>query len=141
MVELDVSELKGLADLLDTAPEQAIRAAHGAGIVVGARIHQAAKAAAPEDTGLLRSKGIRRRSWRTKDACHTDIFTVPITHPVGEGGEAKPYNVGFYVEYGTSKMPPRPFLSSQMATGGPAYEAAVIDALDPLVKPGPEPTE
>ena len=132
MADLDVSELVGLADLLDTAPEQAIRAAHGAGIAVGAKIHQAAKAAAPENTGWLRSKGIRRRSWRTKDACHTDVFTVP---------DEQGHNVGFFVEYGTSKMPPRPFLSSQMVAGGPAYEAAVLDALDPLVKPGPEPTE
>lgn len=132
MAELDVSELKGLADLLDSAPEQAIRAAHGAGIREGAKIHQGAKAAAGEKTGWLKSKGIRRRSWRTKDACHTDIFTVENEDGV---------NVGFHHEYGNSTTPPTGFLSSQMATGGPAYEAAVIDALDPLVKPGPEPTE
>ena len=141
MAELDVSELVGLAELLDTAPEQAIRAAHVAGIAGVKKIQADAVADAPEDTGLLKARGLRRRSWRTKDSCHSDVFTVPIAHPTKGGGEAEPQNVGFHVEYGNSTTPPNPFLSSQMAAAGPAYEAAVLAGLDPLVKPAPEVTE
>lgn len=141
MADFDVSELVGLADLLAEAPEQAIRAAHAAGIAVGAKIHADAKAAAPQDSGELAKSGIRRKSWRTKDGCHTDIFTVPVASGGTEGSDPKPRPVGFFVEYGTAGTPPNPFLSSQMVAGAPAYEAAVLAGLDPLLGgrgPGPK---
>lgn len=126
MVDIDLSEVADLARILDEAPEQAARVAHEAGIAVGAVMQAGAKAAAPRDSGDLATKGIRRRTWRTKQGSHTDVFTVPVE----SGGKLR--NVGFFVEYGTSKIPPNPFLSSQMTAGAPAFEAAIIAGLDPL---------
>lgn len=123
MVDIDLSEVVDLARILEEAPEQAAKVAHEAGIAVGAVIQSAAKAAAPKDTGWLRSQGIRRRTWKSKGGSHTDVFTVP-----DEDGQ----NVGFHVEHGNSHTPPNPFLSSQMVTGAPAFEAAIVAGLDPL---------
>lgn len=132
MADLDVSELAGLADLLETAPEQAIRAAHAAGVAGVRKIQADAQQAAPQDRPWLAKQGIRRRSWLTKNASHCDVFTV---------ADEKGRNVGFHVEYGNSSTAPNPFLSSQMVAAAPAYEAAVIAGLDPLVKPAAEVTE
>lgn len=126
MVDIDLSEVVDLARILEHAPEQAARVAHEAGIAVGAVMQAGAKAAAPRDTGDLATKGIRRRTWKSKEGSHTDVFTIPVQ----SGGELR--NVGFFVEYGTSTTPPNPFLSSQMVAGAPAFEAAIIAGLDPL---------
>ena len=126
MVDIDLSEVADLARILEEAPEQAANVAHQAGIAVGAVMQAGAKAAAPRDSGDLASKGIRRRTWKSKEGSHTDVFTVPVE----SGGKLR--NVGFFVEYGTSVIPPNPFLSSQMVAGAPAFEAAIIAGLDPL---------
>ena len=126
MVDIDLSEVADLARILEEAPEQAANVAHQAGIAVGAVMQAGAKAAAPRDSGDLASKGIRRRTWKSKEGSHTDVFTVPVE----SGGKLR--NVGFFVEYGTSVIPPNPFLSSQMVSGAPAYEAAIVAGLDPL---------
>ena len=123
MVDIDLSEVGDLARILEEAPGQAAKVAHEAGIAVGSAMQSAAKAAAPRDRPWLASRGIRRRSWRTKEGSHTDVFTVPDDRGI---------NVGFFVEYGTAAVPPVPFLSSQMIAGAPAFEAAIIAGLDPL---------
>lgn len=123
MVDIDLSEVRNLAAILEGAPEQAAKVAHEAGIAVGTVMQAGAKAAAPRDRPWLATKGVRRRTWKSKEGSHTDVFTIPDDEGV---------NVGFFVEYGNSVTPPDPFLSSQMATGGPAYEAAIIAGLDPL---------
>jgi len=123
VVDIDLSDVADLARILDEAPEQAGRVAHQAGITVGAVMQRGAKAAAPKDRPWLSTQGIRRRSWRTKAGSHTDVFTIP---------DERDINVGFLVEYGTSDIPPNPFLSSQMTSGAPAFEAAIIAGLDPL---------
>ena len=126
MVDIDLSEVADLARILEEAPEQAAKVAHEAGITVGTVMQAGAKAAAPRASGDLATKGIRRRTWKSKDGSHTDVFTVPVE----SGGKLR--NVGFFVEYGTSVIPPNPFLSSQMVAGAPAFEAAIIAGLDPL---------
>jgi len=123
VVDIDLSEVADLARILEEAPEQAAKVAHEAGITVGTAMQAGAKAAANEDTGWLRSKGIRRRTWKSKEGSHTDVFTIPNDEGV---------NVGFHHEYGNSTTPPTGFLSSQMVAGAPAYEAAIVAGLDPL---------
>lgn len=126
MIDFDVSELHGLAAVLDAAPEQASKAAHQAGIAVATAVQKAAKAAAPRDRPWLATDGIRRRSWRTKGSSHSDVFTVEDERGV---------NVGFEVEFGNSVTPPNPFLGNQMVWAGPAFEEAVIAGIEPLAGP------
>lgn len=120
---VDSSSVDALARLLGAAPEQAAAAAHQAGKEIGATIKTKAQADAPQDRPWLATDGIRKRTWKTRDSSHTDVYTT---------SDPKGRNVGFHVENGTTDTAPVPFLSSQMVWAEPAYIARVVELLDPF---------
>lgn len=128
MIDVDLSELDAVADLLRTAPDQARAAAYQAGVTVGADVKAGAQADAPRDRPWLAVSGIAKRSWRDQRGSHTDIYTT--SDPRGR-------NVGFYVENGTTDTPPNPFLSSQMGWAGQKFPDQIVENVDPLARPMP----
>ena len=124
-IEVDLTEVADLADVLAKAPDQAFKVSKKAIQAGGRQIKSRARAAAPRDSGVL-AESIYTRSWSFKGDSHTDVFTVP---------DERGFNVGFYVEFGTSKMAPRPFLGPQLEPVAAVVRAAIEAGLNPL-KPG-----
>lgn len=122
-ITFDLSDVDSVVAALEAAPEQATKAAGDAGMRVGHRVKSRAQAEAPRDRPWLATRGIRVRTWRSRDSSHTDVFTV-------EDDEGR--NVGFFVEHGTSTMPPRPFLTSQMAWAADEFRDAVLQHVEVL---------
>jgi hypothetical protein len=123
-ITADFSELERLADDLATnAPRQALDAARKATIAEGALVQSRARDAAPRDRPWLATSGIRRRSGSVADAVWSYIFTVPDP-------EGRP--VGFFVEYGTSVMPPQAFMEPAAAPAEQTFPVAVLAAIDPF---------
>lgn len=126
--DLDVSELLDLAKELAKASDR--KKAEATRVVqrAGAGVQQRARAAAPRDRPWLSTAGIRRKTWKPTDGVHVDVFTAP--DPSAKGDDSK-RNVGFYVEHGTSDMPPRPFLGPQV----PTAEAQLVKELGEVLNP------
>lgn len=100
-MNIDLSEVDGLAEALLKAPDQARTVAEEEVTEAGKRVQSNAKAAAPRDRPWL-ANNIRRRTWKQADGIHSDVF-------VGPDPEGRP--VAVVVEYGTTKMAPQPFLT------------------------------
>lgn len=123
-VVADFSELQALADTLGgDAPEQATAAVRKVAIAEGTAVQARAKAAAPRDRPWLASSGIRRRSGSSGDAAWSYVFTA--ADPEGRPS-------GFFVEYGTSVMPPQPFMGPAAVASEQTFPAAVLAAIDPF---------
>lgn len=120
---IDTSELDRLAKDLAKADEPKRKEAIAATQRIGARVAQAARAAAPRDRPWLATQGIHRKTWKPRDGVHVDVFT---------GMDERGVNVGFYVEYGTSDTPPQPFLSPQTGWAGQELERELAQILDPF---------
>jgi len=119
-VVIDLSEVAGVAALLDNAPKQAAKVVRASGVVAIRGMKSGAQAAAPRGkTGWLAESGIRTKSWPD----HFDLFT--IDNPAG-------VNEGFYAEYGTSRTPPRPFLRQQLEPGAAVMADLIVAGVDPL---------
>jgi HK97 gp10 family phage protein len=122
-VSIDMSELDDLADVLQKAPAQAESAVHAVTLAEGKAVHTRAKAGAPRDRPWLASRGIRRKSRKEGGGSTSNVFTVP--DPRGRP-------VGFFVEYGTSRMPPQAFMEPAIAPSQASYPAAVLAAIEPF---------
>jgi HK97 gp10 family phage protein len=120
--DVDVSELTRLAKDLADAPDQKQREARAATQRIAQQVQSRARAAVPRDTGGT-ARGIRRRTWANRNDVHVDVYTTR---------DERGYNVGFYLEYGTSKMPPRPFLAIQAAWAASALVEALAAVVDPF---------
>lgn len=124
-IDIDLSEVVDVARILDDAPKQAAKVVHVAGVAALRGMKAGAKSAAPKgETGFVSSEqGIRTRAWAGVGGGHYDLYTG--TDPDGE-------NPGFHVEYGTSRTPPRPFITPQLGPGAEAFAAGIVAAVDPL---------
>jgi hypothetical protein len=122
-IEVDLSEVAAVVELLKNAPEQAAAAAHGAGADVGEKIKRGAMASAPADRPWLGRAGYRKKSWRDRRGSHTDVFSV---------ADDRGRNVGFYVEHGTTDTPPVPVLGNQLAANASEFEAEIVRRVDPI---------
>ena len=110
---LDASEVLALADALDQAAD-AVGEALGTAVQKTAHdIEATAKAAAPVDTGALRN------SISTEVTGGTGDVTAVVGPTVEYGG---------YVELGTSRMGPQPYLAPAFDQHLPALEQALGQA-------------
>lgn len=113
-IEIDTSEVEGLADLLAAQHETVGREVRKALTVSINRMHKAAVAAAPVDEGDLRDS---------------------IRHDANQGMGRRVYSTekqGFFQEFGTSNHPPQPWLYPQLEAEAPRFEQAVIDIISEL---------
>jgi HK97 gp10 family phage protein len=108
---------------MTTAPDQAVRAAHAVTVAESTQVQNRAKAAAPRDRPWLSTQGIRRKSGSDGKGSWSIVYTVP--DPRGRA-------VAFYVEYGTSRMPPQPFMTPAIEPAHATYPAALAQAVDPF---------
>lgn len=123
-VTIDTSELSDLAQtLIKEAPQQAARAAHTVTVAQSGQVQTRARAAAPRDRPWLASQGIKRKAGKDAGGSWAIIYTIP--DPRGRA-------VGFYVEYGTSRMAPQPFMTPAVAPAQASYPAALAAAIDPF---------
>lgn len=123
MIEIDLSDVESVVRAIGDEPQRALKAARSACVEVGDRVLRGAKAAAPRDRPWLSQSGIAKRTWSDRGGVHTDVFT--LADPRGRP-------VGFFVEYGTSEMPPQPFLGPQMVGAADDLAAAVMRGLESL---------
>jgi HK97 gp10 family phage protein len=121
-VEVDVSELETLAKELAKAGDEKQREARAATQKIAQQVKDRAKGSVPRDSGET-AKAIRRKTWVNKNEIHVDVYT----HRNQRG-----FNVGFYLEYGTSRMPPRPFLAIQREWAAAALTEALSRIVDPF---------
>lgn len=121
-MNIDLTELADLARQLGVAGDQAADICHRATVDTGAEVQQQAKADAPKDRPELVDL-IRRRTWRHTDSTHTDIFAGP---------DSRGRPVAVYVNYGTARMPPRPFLTDKAEPAAGALERRITEGLDPF---------
>lgn len=125
-VDIDTSELTSLArDLMDAAPKQAAAAVHRVTLKEAVGVQSRAKAAAPRDRPWLSTQGIRRKSGKDGAGSWSIVYTTP--DPEGRRS-------AFYVEYGTSRMPPQPFMTPAVAPSHESYPAAIQAEVDPFGK-------
>lgn len=123
-MNIDLSELSALAVEFNTAsPRRAADIAHAVTIAESAAVQSRARANAPRDRPWLATAGIRRRSGRDSGSSWAYVFTV--ADPEGRPS-------GFFVEYGTSKMPPQPFMQPAIDPSEIAYPAAIAARIDPF---------
>lgn len=125
--EVDMTEVAQLAKDLFDAPAKAVPVIRKVTQAEARKVKSRAQAAAPRDRPWLAQQGIKQKSFTNEDNIATNVFTVP--DPEGR-------DVGFYVEYGTSKMPPQPFMEPALAPAETSYPDAVLAAVDPFM-PGP----
>lgn len=123
-VEIDMSELSDLAQtLLTDTPKQAMRAVKKVTVVETRAMKSRAQAAAPRDRPWLAQQGIRMKTFNNPDGVAGNVYTVP---------DPKGRSVGFYVEYGTSRTPPQPFMQPAVTPAEGTYPAAILAAVDPF---------
>lgn len=120
---LDTSEMSKLAQDLAKASEPKQKEARAAVQKIGRQVKSRAQAAAPRDRPWLATTGIHVKTWSTPQGVHVDIFT---------GMDERGVNVGFLAEYGTSDMPPQPFLTPQTGWAAGEVEAALAKIVDPF---------
>lgn len=115
-IEFDISEVRELAAKLGTHSQETtieLRKALNASI---GRVFQAAKSSAPVDTGELRAS-IRRTSGNRGDL-YRRVWSAT--------------RQGFFQEYGTSRHPPRPWITPALQ----AEETTFINEVNKIVGRG-----
>lgn len=128
MIEIDVSEIEQLeTDLRTKAVAQMRSAARKVTATELKALQDRAKANAPRDRPWLATQGIRRKTRSDSQSVSGDVFTV-------SDPEGRP--VGFFVEFGTSKVPPQPFMLPAVAPAQQSYPDAISRAIDPLTTSG-----
>lgn len=128
MIEIDVTEVEKLReDLITKAVPQMRTAVRRVTVSELKALQDRAKGLAPRDRPWLATQGIRRKTRSDSTSVSGDVFTV-------SDPEGRP--VGFYVEYGTSKMPPQPFILPAVAPAEQSYPEAISRAIDPLTTTG-----
>jgi len=118
-------DLASLATSLRRAGAGVVAAAAKATQAQGEIVAQQARGSAPRDRPWLANSGIRVSSGSASDAAWSYVFTT--TDPEGRPS-------GFFVEYGTSVMPPQPFLTPAAATASASFPAALTAALEALLR-------
>lgn len=127
-VDVDFSELSTLAqELITEAPKQAKAAARKVTTAQGRQVKSRAVAAAPKDRPWL-AGAIHQKAWNNPDSVATSVYA--------EGTDPEGRPVAFVVEYGTSKMPPQPFMDPAIAPAHESYPTAILAAIDPFAAPG-----
>lgn len=128
MIEIDVAEITQLEqDLRTKAVAQMKTAARRVTVTELKALQDRAKSLAPRDRPWLATQGIRRKTRSDASSVSGDVFTV-------SDPEGRP--VGFFVEFGTSKMPPQPFMLPAVAPAEQSYPEAISRAIDPLTTSG-----
>lgn len=123
-VKFDVSQIDALAkDLATKAPKQVVRAGRSVTVNEIKAVQDRAKANAPRDRPWLATQGIRRKTYVNKGNILGRAYTVPDP-------EGRP--VGWFVEYGTSKMAPQPFMLPALTPSEQSYPAKIAEAIDLL---------
>ncbi len=107
-VEFDMSEVTALAAELAAAPVKAKRASSESLTKIAAKFRDDARTAAPVSSGALRD------SIKVRGGADYRIITATARH-------------AFFVEFGTSKMQPQPFMWPQVPTASRAIEDALGD--------------
>lgn len=127
-VTVDMSELSELAQILiNEAPMQAIGAARKVTTAEARKVKARAQAAAPRDRPWL-AGAIRQKTWTNPESVAASVFV--------EGADPEGRAVAFYVEYGTSKAAPQPFMGPAIASSHESYPPAVLAKIDPFGSPG-----
>lgn len=114
--KLDMSELTTLAVKLGEVPKEAAQKAKAVTIKTAYDIERTAKERAPVDTGNLR-----------RSIGHSDLRISADSILVEIGPSA---NYGEYVEYGTSRMSPQPYLTPAFDTHTPVWERVLQQIVD-----------
>jgi len=122
-IDLDIRELRRLADDLGKAPKQAATDAYKVTVAESSTVHSRARAMAPRRRPWLSPQGIRRKSGRDAKGPWSIVYTAP--DPRGRP-------VGFFQEYGTSKHPPQPFMTPAIEPAHQSYPDAIAKAVNPL---------
>lgn len=104
------ADLRGAGDRVGPAVELVTRKSIG-------DVERDGKQFAPVDTGNLRNS-------------ISSTVTRTATGVAGEAGPTAEY--GDYVERGTSRMPPQPYMAPALERNAPGYEAAIAQIVDRL---------
>ena len=116
---MQLTGFKELAAALRELPERVAKNALRSAVNAGAsEIRKQAKANAPKDTGLL-EKNIYQKQIREQSDATKQVFFVGVRGAKKKKKGEKKVEVPFYwrfIEFGTSKMPAKPFLR-------PAFDA------------------
>lgn len=122
--DADFSELADLGKILsEDATGQAAAATRQVTIAEARQVKSRARAAAPRDRPWL-ANAIRQKTWSSGINTRTHIYAEALDPE----GRASP----FYVEYGTSRTPPQPFMGPALQPALTSYPAALLEAIDPF---------
>ncbi|MCP3426025.1 HK97 gp10 family phage protein [Rothia sp. AR01] len=111
----DSTELAELAGDLRAGAARVERAVHAATVKAGADLQAQAQRRAPVDTGYLRA------SIAAESPAPGEVLVGPGAH------------YGIYLEYGTSRMAARPYMTPAFDVVAPAYERAIAQAGEALL--------
>jgi len=108
--DLDMDELRRFAAELEAAGPAVVPKVNGALTRHANRVAARARDFAPKD-----------RPWLATTEGITVRADGRFTRRIGTGADPRGKPVGFMVEYGTSKMAPRPFMRRALADVGPDF--------------------
>lgn len=127
---VSVDGLEELADALDQLPSRVAKAAVRPALNAAGQVFQAAiLATAPRDTGELANSITRKVSVKG----NLDSMSVIVGPKYNGGGEQDPGVRVKFLEFGTVKMAPRPFMRKAFESSKAAATAAAIAVLKAVI--------
>lgn len=122
-----------LRELPEKVARNALRSAVNAGASV---IKKEARSRAPEDSGLLK-KNLYQKQIREASGPMVQTFYVGVRTGKKRNKDGTKAELPFYwrfMEFGTSKIPPAPFLRPAFETGKEAAIKAIAEKLDERIQ-------
>lgn len=117
-MQIDASQLRGLAADLTGVSKTAGQAARAVVRKTALDVERTAKGLVPVDTGNLRAS-----------IGHSDLRAMGTSGSI-EAEIGPSANYGIYVEEGTSRMGPQPYMQPALDRVAPAFEAAMGKVAD-----------
>lgn len=130
-VQFDDSELRSLARRLELAGGDGRKKANDAVRKAAFEVEKGAKRRAPVDTGALRNSINTSISGDAMGAMFAASRTADLVAEVGPE-----VSYGVFLELGTERIAPRPFLGPAFDEVEPSFIRA-LQAIDPLASGGP----
>lgn len=122
MGDFDMSEVRRFADELEAAPPKVVAKVRGSLTRHVNKMAAGARADAPRD-----------RPWLATEGIAVAVDQERLTRAVTTGADPNGKPVGLFVEFGTSRMAPRPFLYPQLDKFGPEFVSDLERILDKAV--------
>lgn len=136
-VSIQLTGFKELAAALRELPQRVAKNALRAAVNAGAsEIKKQVRKNAPMDTGLLK-KNIFQKQIREASGPYQQTFAVGVRQGRAKNKDGSKKELPFYwrfMEFGTSKLPARPFLRPAFETKKEAAVKAIADKLDERIQ-------